>query len=98
MCISYTIHVVLVVIALTISIGIGAYFAYKYINRNKENVSRYNYGYQATNYWYKWEISKILTLKIEHINFLMEWSMLETLITKNYLLKIDKKSYKNNGI
>ena len=36
---SYTICIVLDVIALTICIGIGAYFTYKYINLNKENVS-----------------------------------------------------------
>ena len=35
----YAICVVLGVIALAISIGIGAYFAYKYMNCNKENVS-----------------------------------------------------------
>ena len=38
---SYAICVIFVVIALTISIGIGACFAYKYMNRNKENVSKY---------------------------------------------------------
>ena len=33
------------------------YFVYcKYLNRNKENVSKYNDVYQATNYLYKWEI------------------------------------------
>ena len=47
---SYTICCVLAVIALTVSIGIGAYFAYKYMNRNKENFSKYDYVYQATNY------------------------------------------------
>ena len=32
-------------------IGIGAYFVYyKYINRNKENVSIYHYVYRVTNY------------------------------------------------
>ena len=40
---SYTICILLVVIALTVSIGIGAYFTYKYINRNKENGSKYDY-------------------------------------------------------
>ena len=46
---SYTICVVLVVIA--ISIGIGTYFVYcKYMNHNKENVSKRDYVYQATNY------------------------------------------------
>ena len=47
---SYTICVVLIVLTLTISIVIGAYFPYRYMNRNKENVSRYDYVYQATNY------------------------------------------------
>ena len=35
----YTVFIVLDVIALTICIGIDAYYAYKYIKRNKENVS-----------------------------------------------------------
>ena len=38
---SYTICVVLAVVALAISIWIGAYFAYKYMNRNEENISKY---------------------------------------------------------
>ena len=42
--------VFLAVITLIISIGDGTYFAYKYMNRNKENVFRYDYVYQATNY------------------------------------------------
>ena len=46
----YTVFIVLAVIALTVSIGIGAYFTYKYIKRNKENVSIYDYVYQAKNY------------------------------------------------
>ena len=47
---SYTVCTVLGVITLTICIGISAYFTYKYINRNKENVCKYDYVYQATNY------------------------------------------------
>ena len=47
----YTVFIVLALIALAVSIGIGAYFFYyKYINRNKENVSIYDYVYQAKNY------------------------------------------------
>ena len=45
----YTVFIVLNVIVLAISIGIGAYFVYyKYMNRNKENVSVYDYVYQTT--------------------------------------------------
>ena len=47
---SCTVFIVLAVIELTVSIGIGAYFTYKYIKRNKENVSIYNYVYQAKSY------------------------------------------------
>ena len=46
---SYTVCINLDVIALTIWIGISAYFTYKYINRNKENVSKYDYTYQSKN-------------------------------------------------
>ena len=46
---SYTVCIVLGVIALTICIGIGAYFTYKQINRNKENVSKYDYVYHEKN-------------------------------------------------
>ena len=46
----YTVFIVLAVIALTVSIGISAYFTYKHIKRNKENVSIYDYVYQAKNY------------------------------------------------
>ena len=45
-----TVCIVLGVIALTICIEIGAYFIYKYINCNKENVSKYDYTYHAKNY------------------------------------------------
>ena len=47
---SQTVFIASDVIALTICIEIGAYFTYKYINRNKENVSKYDYVYQAANY------------------------------------------------
>ena len=45
------VSIVLAVIALTVSIGIGAYFTYKYIKSNKENVSKYDYASQAKNYY-----------------------------------------------
>ena len=52
-CILYT---VLFSIIFPINIGIATYFFYyKYMNHNKENVSEYDYAYQAKHYWYKWE-------------------------------------------
>ena len=47
---SYRVFIVLAGIALTVSFGIGAYYTYRYISRNKENVSIYDYVYHAKNY------------------------------------------------
>ena len=47
---SCTVFIVVAVITLAVSIGIGAYFTYKYIKRNKENVSIYDYIYQTKKY------------------------------------------------
>ena len=42
---------VLFSIIFSINIGIGTYFVYyKYMNCNKESVSKYNYVYQTTHY------------------------------------------------
>ena len=50
-CSSSALYIVLFSIIFTINIGITTYFVYyNYMNRNKENVSRYDYVYQATNY------------------------------------------------
>ena len=47
----YTVFIVFGVIFLTICIGISTYFVYyKYMNRNKGNVSKYDYVYLAKNY------------------------------------------------
>ena len=44
----YTVFIVLGVIVLTFCIEISTYFVYyRYMNRNKENVSIYNYVYHA---------------------------------------------------
>ena len=49
---SCILYIVLFSIFLTINIGIAAYFVYyKYMNRNKENVSKYyDHVYQTKNY------------------------------------------------
>ena len=50
-CSSCTLCIMLLSIILTIIIRIGIYLVYyKYMNRNKEKVSRYNHVYQATSY------------------------------------------------
>ena len=49
---SCILHIVLFSIFFTINIGIGTYFVYyKYMNRNKKNVSAYDYVYQRKNYY-----------------------------------------------
>ena len=48
---SCILYIVLFSIFFTINIGITTYFVYyKYTNRNKENVSLYDYVYQMKNY------------------------------------------------
>ena len=48
-CSSCIVYIVLFSIIVAINIGIGTYFVYyKYINRNKENISKYDYTYQET--------------------------------------------------
>ena len=48
---SCILYVVLFSIFFTINVGIGAYFVYyKYVNRNKENASKYDDVYQTENY------------------------------------------------
>ena len=80
------------VIALTVSIGIGAYYTYKYINRKKENVSIYNFVYQA---------NKMGVVKQIDINDRTYYIHNDKINIKNFdpiLLKIDRKSYKDIGI
>ena len=48
-CNSCILYIVLFSIFFTINVGIATYFVYyKYVNRNKENVSKYDYVYQTT--------------------------------------------------
>ena len=50
-CNSCIVYIILFSIFFAINVGIGAYFAYyKYVNRDKKNVSRYDYVYQTTIY------------------------------------------------
>ena len=50
-CSSCIFNIVLFSIIFIINIGIGVYFAYhKYMNHNKENVSKHDYTYQAKSY------------------------------------------------
>ena len=47
---SCILYIVLFSIFFTINVGTGAYFVYyKYMNRNKETVSKYDYVYYAKN-------------------------------------------------
>ena len=69
-CSYWELYIVLFSIIFAINIGIGIYFVYyKYMSRNRENVSGYDYVYQPKKYQYKWEILNKLTPKIEFIIF-----------------------------
>ena len=47
-CSSCTVYIVLFLLSFAINVGIGVYFVYyKYMNHNKENVSKYDYTYQT---------------------------------------------------
>ena len=59
-CSSCTLHIVLFLIFFTFSIWIATYFVYyKCMSCNKENVSKYNYTYQAKNYQCKCKWKKL---------------------------------------
>ena len=50
-CTSCVLHIVFFSVFFAINIGTGAYFVYyKYMNHNKENISKSDYTYQAKNY------------------------------------------------
>ena len=50
-CSSCILYIVLFSIVFIINSGIATYFVcYKYMNHNKENISKYDYVYQAKNY------------------------------------------------
>ena len=97
MCILLHSFIVLTVITLTVSIGIGAYFTYKYISRNKENFSIYDYVYQTKNYQsYKMGVTKQIDIKNRTYCFYNDMINI-----KNFdpiLLKTNRKSYRNIGI
>ena len=50
-CSSCILWIGLISIFFTINVGVATYFVYyKYMNRKKENISKYDYVYQARNY------------------------------------------------
>ena len=74
----------------TINVGIGAYFIYyKYVNRNEETGSRYNYVYQAESYYYKMGLVKQIDIKNRTYYFCNDIIDIKNVDAK--LLKIDKK-------
>ena len=94
---SYTVCIVLGAIALTIWIGIGAYFTYKYINRNKENVSKYDHVYQTKNYL-SYKMGRVKQINVQSWTYYFYIDMINIKNFEPNLLQIDKKSYKNIGI
>ena len=94
---SYTVFIVLAAVALTVSIGFGAYFTYKNIKRNKDNVSIYDNVYQEkNNKLYKMRVVKQINIKNRAYYFYNDMINIQNF--DPILLKIDRKSRKNIGI
>ena len=69
---SFTENIVSFSIIITINIGIAIYFvSYKYINRNEENVYKYDYVYQAKKYLIK--LVKNIQKIIQEHWYLQHW-------------------------
>ena len=81
----------------SLNIGIGAYFTYKYIKCNKENVSIYDYIYQAKSYW-SYKIGVVKQINIKNRTYYLYNDMINIKNFDPILLKIDWKSDKNIGI
>ena len=68
----FTENIVLFSIIITINIGIAIYFvSYKYMNRNEENVYKYDYVYQAKKYLIK--LVKNIQKIIQEHWYLQHW-------------------------
>ena len=82
----------------TVNVGIGAYFLYyKYMNRNKENVSKYyDYVYQVKNYQYK--MGEVKQINIKNQTYYLYNDIINLKNFDARLLKIDKESFKSIGI
>ena len=95
-CSSCILYIVLFSIFFTIKVGIASYFVCcKYINHNKENISKYDYPYQSKNYQsYKMGEVKQMIINI----FIIIFTTINLKHFEPNLLKIDRKSYKNFGI
>ena len=79
-------------------IGIATCFVYyKNMNHNKENVSKYDYVYQAKSYL-SYKMGEVKQIEIKNRAYYFCNNMINLKSSESSLLKIDKKSYKNVGI
>ena len=85
-------------ILFTINIRIATYFVYyKYINHNEENVSVYDYVYQEkVNNNIKMGLAKQIDIK--NRTYYLYNDSINIKKSDSNLLKINKESYKDNGI
>ena len=90
----YTVFIVLGAIVLTICIGIGAYFVYyKDMNRNKNNVSVYDYVYHAKNYQ-PYKMREMKQINIKNRTYYFYNDIIDIKKFDAMLLKIDKNHSK----
>ena len=67
------------------------------MNRNKENLSKCDYIYQANNY-YSYKMGKVKQINTKNRIYYFYNDMINLRHFEPNLLKIDQKSYKNIGI
>ena len=90
-------YIVLFSIFFAINVGIGAYFAYyKYVNRDKKNVSRYDYVYQTTIYK-TYKMGEVKQMHFKNRTYYFYNGIIDLKFNAR-LLKIGSKSYKSIGI
>ena len=86
--------IVLSVIVSTICIKISTYFVYyKDMNRNKENVSKYDYIYQTKNY-YSYKMGAVKQIDTKNRTYYFYNDMINIKNFDPNLLKIDKNHTK----
>ena len=94
---SCILYIVLFSIFFTINIGTATYFVYyKYMNHNKENLSKPDYVYPGKKSLI--QMGEVKQREIKNSNYYFDNDMINLKNFDSNLLTIDKKSYKNVGI
>ena len=92
------ISIIIVIFSIFFTIIIIVYFIYyKYMNCNRENVSKYDYIYQAKNYSL-YNMEKVKQINIKNQTYYFYNDIINLKSFESNLLKIDKKHFKGTNI